>query len=189
VVELVPDGLREADVQHPVAVQVADLAAPDLEAELAPLVVPGGPAGPARHLGRDPLARGHARRRHGPSVRGPGRAFHRQSDLGPRRDDEGPPGAGPSRASASRSRSYLMKRTSEYFGSGHRSSGTTFSSLSATARTPFIASITALWTYLASSSTSPLSGCSRLAASRAKIASTNSSTSVLASSFRRVTPP
>ena len=37
VVELVPDGLGEADVQHAVAVQVADLAAPDPEAELPAL--------------------------------------------------------------------------------------------------------------------------------------------------------
>lgn len=39
-------------------------------------------------------------------------------------------------------RGYLMNRISEYFGSGHRSSATSFSSLSAISRTAFIAGMT-----------------------------------------------
>ncbi len=81
-----------------------------------------------------------------------------------------------------------MNSTSEYFGSGQRSSGTTFSSLSAISRTLPIASMTALWTYLAPSRTSSVSGCALLAASRSKIASTNASTSPPSSSVRRAMP-
>ena len=48
-----------------------------------------------------------------------------------------PPGTGPD---------YLMKRISAYFGSGHRSSGTIRSSLSATARVLAMAGSTVCWT-------------------------------------------
>ena len=81
-----------------------------------------------------------------------------------------------------------MKSTSEYFGSGQVSSGTTFSSRSATERTASMASITALWTYLAPSITSSVSGWLRLAASSASTASTNSSIRAVSSSSSRVTP-
>src|SRR6202008_251309 len=80
---------------------------------------------------------------------------------------------------------YLMKRISEYFGSGQSSSGTIFSSRSATARTASIAGTTLDCAYLASASASPSSGKSRLAASRANTASTNSSSSPPGSSRSR----
>src|SRR4051794_11817986 len=62
--ELMPDGLREADVQDAVAVQVADLPAAHAEAELSPVPHAGLDAGPRRGLGGDPLARAAYARRH-----------------------------------------------------------------------------------------------------------------------------
>ena len=55
-VELVPDRLREAEVQHAVAVQMADLAAADRERELAARADAGLDARPGRDLLGDPLA-------------------------------------------------------------------------------------------------------------------------------------
>ena len=150
VVELVPDVLGEADVQDAVAVQVADLAAPDPEAELPALARARLDARPARDLGGDPLARGGGGRRHEPQCAPAGPRF--PSAIGPRTapNDEGPAGAGPSHCVCSvGSRRYLMNRISEYFGSGQRSSATIRSSLSATSRTASIAGMTVSATYLA----------------------------------------
>jgi hypothetical protein len=62
------------------------------------------------------------------------------SGTSPRSGGASPSGPGSRASSRARSpRLYLMKRISEYFGSGQRSSATTFSSLSAASRTLAIA--------------------------------------------------
>src|ERR1700710_2939735 len=69
VVELLPYGLREAEVGHAVTVDVADLAPADLEGELAAAARAGGHAGPGRHFEGDDLVGCHAG--NGPRKRGP----------------------------------------------------------------------------------------------------------------------
>jgi hypothetical protein len=63
-----------------------------------------------------------------------------------RRKNENDPGAtwapGPASGTPRTGPDYLMKRISEYFGSGQRSSGTILSRRSATSRARFIAGIT-----------------------------------------------
>ena len=71
---------------------------------------------------------------------------------------------------------YLMNSISEYFGSGHRSSATIRSSLSATSRTASIAGMTLSRMYFACSRPSS-AGWWALASSSCWIAVTNSSTS------------
>ena len=81
-----------------------------------------------------------------------------------------------------------MKRISEYFGSGQRSSGTIRSSLSATSRTADMASMTVVWTYLAAPMSESFSGWLRFASSSSKIRSVSASTRPEVSWVRRAMP-
>src|SRR5215213_1337867 len=103
-------------------------------------------------------------------------------------NEESPAFAGLSQTSRE-ARAYLMNSTSLYFGSGHRSSATIFSSLSATSRTLSIAGITLSrmkTAHTAGVESSWLSG--RLMSSSALIAVTNSPTRPSVSVIRSATP-
>src|SRR5215207_2833764 len=78
--ELGPDLLRESEVRGVIAVQVADLAPPDREGELAAAARPGLDTRPRGDLTGYLLARCH-----GTIVRARDPGFERQLVLGPRR--------------------------------------------------------------------------------------------------------